>query len=181
MAKQKEEQMIFLNDKTILPWERPVPEGSVSMLKLYRASTKPKEFHGPAVLKTIVGPYVVSASAMVYTADIARKIGSDKEFEGPKYNPKEEILFIGSIQIINNRDTIMINGYVLNGRIWYAKEMPKINVLETGLLSIILNNELKPERQIAMLDMIVRGYEFQEKKEEERRRFNEDLTRGWWD
>jgi hypothetical protein len=185
MTKPKKGEMIFLYDKNILPWRTPDQEiggdpgkVSVSGLKFYRASTKPKEFHGPAVIKTIAGPYIVSASAMVYTADIARIVEGDDKFAGDKYKPEEEILFVGAIQIIDGRGAVA-DDWMLNARIWHAKKMPKTNVLETGLQAIILNNELKNERKTAMLDMIVRGYESQAKEEEELERHQQKVSRSY--
>lgn len=174
MTKTKKEQMIFLDDKTILPWETPIPKGSVSMLKHFRASTKPKEFKGCATLKSTAGHYIVSASAMVYTVDLARKIKEDDEFAGPKYKTKEEVLFTGGIQIIDGMKPVS-GGWVTNEKIWYAKPMLASEAVSEGLTSIIFNNELTEIGKRHRIDMIIRGYAHQKKEEEEWIKFNERI------
>jgi len=112
MAK-KEKPMIFLYDKTILPWSK--KDGrttdpkklSVSALRFFRASTKPKEYLGSGTFKTLAGPYLVTASALMYAVDLARKVEGQDEFAGGKYKTHEEIMFVGGIQIMDDRVPVM--------------------------------------------------------------------------
>ncbi|MFH1210644.1 MAG: hypothetical protein V1645_01890 [archaeon] len=183
MAK-KEEPMIFLEDGSILPWERPLPEGTISMLHHFQGSTKIKDYFGRGALDTERGPYVVSATAAVYLADIGRGRALAFTMEGDKKTkPEEEILFVGGIQIFKNGTVpgTKTKGLDLatNGHIWYAEKQDKLGYMDgegrftsgdlvRGLKHIILGEDKETKETIARIEMIVRGYKYQEATEERR-------------
>lgn len=182
MEAKKEWSMVFLDDRSILPWKREredTSKHSACGLDLYRGSTTLRKFHGPRTLQTKAEPYQVSASAMMYTADIARKVEGDEDFEGEKYKPKEETFFVGAIQIVDTRKNLA--NKLLVGKIWYAT--PDISYsVNYELPRIILNNEINPEKKQKRIEMIIKGYEHQRKHDEGERRIRQatQSSHGGW-
>jgi hypothetical protein len=95
-------EAVYLNNGDVLPWERPLPPGSASMLHMYNGSTTPRAMIGVDVLDETVDQFRVVASAAKYLADIAR-IPDGAQFSGcfedEKAVPEEAILFSGTIAI----------------------------------------------------------------------------------
>ena len=139
-------QPIFLCDGSILPWERPVEEGSISMLHTFNGSTNMIESLGLEALDQVVGPFRIVASAAKYLTDLARLDPRDKWRDGTKVTGKvnREVLFSGGITIY--REGVIpgtkINGYDLEceGTIWVAKTpVEQFNVLG-GLQQLTLTS-----------------------------------------
>lgn len=172
---KKEEPMIFLEDGSILPWMRPVGEGYIEspFFHMLNGSTKIKQFLEYPTLDTQVGKYTIFASAAMYLADIAR-LGKIRykldENEQPK--AEEEILFAGGIQIYQNGiipgTEIKGMDFVKAGHIWCAQKPETIPRDSDGLKRIIFGHEETTEGKEKRIEAIIRGYEYQERKEEER-------------
>lgn len=105
MVDYNREDLVFLNDKRILNWEKPRSEGSVSMLSFLNGSTKIKEFLGHEILDLGLRlgpgpsyfsiPYRVTVSAAVYKAEIARLDKNNEFGDQGAAEPEEEILCQG--------------------------------------------------------------------------------------
>jgi hypothetical protein len=148
-----EQQSVFLNDGSILPWERPLREERISMLHLYNGSTKLLEQIGFDTLDENIGPFLVRGSAAKYLADILH-LGK-YPFGEPDGDQRREILFVGGLTIYRNGKIpgTDIEGYDLerHGKIWVAKSPEDRYRSSDGLRNLILENSEGPARIEAIL------------------------------
>jgi len=178
MTKTQKEKMIFLNDKNLLSWM--TADGLKPGLEYFQGSTTLKQYFGGDFLRGGTGPYIISASAAIYLADIARKREKEEDFTGEKFKPEEEILFVGGLQIYKEgiTSTKQIKGadLVLNEKIWCAQKMDSTQAKGGGLTSLIFGNEVTNEGKAQRIESIIRGYQHLRKEEEEREKFQESIS-----
>jgi len=167
MSSKAKEEPIFLNNGSILPWERPLPPGIYSMLDNYDGKTNVMNFIGYGVFNCRLDSYRVNASAAVYRASILPTTGFLRSLpEGAK--PIDSLLFSGGIQVFQSGKIpgTEIDGedFILNGRIWtsipYESQNPQ-DALET----LILGKNKKLE--LAIVKGIILGYQTQKNNAED--------------
>ena len=133
----KKGSKIFLNDGSILQWERPLPPGTISMLYMYHGKTKPVKSFGFDVIDKKEGRYRVIASAQKFLAQIARSKGMCPADLREELKLEEEILFEGVIAIYTKGQIpgTELEGYDLirEGEIWYA-EKPSQQLVKNPVL-----------------------------------------------
>lgn len=170
---KKEEPMIFLNDRSILPWEGSLPEGRISWLHFYNGSTEIKGSIGYSTIDTQIGMYSILAGAMTYMADIVR-LGKDElaYMAEEKTKPETEIFFIGGILVSKNgivRGTKIKGMDIIQmGKIWYVQKPNRILTEGDGLRHILFGQEETIEGKEKRIEAIVRGYQYQEDQENQR-------------
>lgn len=199
MVDYNREDLVFLNDKRILDWEKPVSEENPSMLRFWNGFTKIKDFLKRESLNLDFvcygyndSPYSITASAVIYKAEIARLEGN-KEFRenGLKSKSEEEILFLGGIQIyrrgIITGTEILGEEFMMNEIIRYAekaRDTPQdpvtlLNTKPNHLAQIILGNHYNTEKQVTRrIEMIIGGYKHQHKEEENMKRLQASVRGG---
>lgn len=178
----EEKQNVFLNDGSILPWERPLREGYMSMLHMYNGSTKLVEQIGFDSLDETIGPFKIIGSATKYLADIIH-LGKDHLRFGEPVSGEEktEILFTGGLTIYREGQIpgTEIQGYDFErqGKIWIARNLEDQYKSSNGLKNLILDNTSNP---IARIEAILLGYQTQEdnKRNAQSNREHENWRRG---
>lgn len=178
----EEKQNIFLEDGSILPWERPLKEGYMSMLYMYNGSTKLIEQIGFDSLDETIGPFKIIGSATKYLADIIH-LGDDyiRMGEPVSGDEKREILFTGGLTIYRQGQIpgTEIQGYDFerHGKIWIARNPEDQYNSSNGLKNLILDNSSNP---IARIEAILSGYQTREENAEraQSRREHENWERG---
>ena len=157
---------IFLNQGSILPWERPLGEGVVSMLQFCNGSTTLVSQIGFDAINETFGDYNVIASAAKYSADIARLQSSSfvrMMLEDKTSNePKNEILFSGGISIYKFGviPGTKLRGYDLavSDKIWAGFNSSPLLLSDKGLLTLI-----KGKNPVLQIERIVAGYNAQKR------------------
>lgn len=169
----EDKQDIFLEDNSILPWERPLEEGHGSMLYAYDGSTKLVEQIkvGLDTINELVGPFRVIGSATKYLADIAHLSKHIfRNGESVSGEVKREILFSGGLSIYRNGQIpgTDIQGYYLerHGKIWIAKNPEEQFYGSDGLRNLVLGND---SNAVGRIESILHGYKTKEDREEEAR------------
>ncbi|MBR9693444.1 hypothetical protein GOV07_06000 [Candidatus Woesearchaeota archaeon] len=161
---------VYLHDTRILPWERPLPEGSISMLHMYNGSTIPREMVGLDVLDETVDRFRIVVSATKYLADVARTPEDNPHYFGGKRTiPKEVILFSGVIAIYQDGEVpgTEFAGYNLaaNGEIWIATPNNKVYSSSDGLKNLVLGES----EHLSRIEAIAQGFQSQEEAMENAR------------
>jgi hypothetical protein len=153
----KEVEPVYLQQFSILPWEKPTRPGYVSVLGMYAGSTELVNFMGLESFALEIPPYVLHASAAKYVADIARNTGL--KWDEQKVEAKREILLDGNIIAFRSGEVPGTNfqGYsvAFNGKIWAATAKSPEN---TELRELIFEGKENRERILK----IQTGYEMQE-------------------
>ncbi|MBS3072317.1 hypothetical protein J4477_00605 [Candidatus Pacearchaeota archaeon] len=172
--KNQSSNPIFLREYSLLPWERPAPEGVilVSQLGIYSGSTCLKEFLGHDSFKTTTENFHIEASASKYLADIVR-YDSQINPEDDNRLPEEELIFSGGI-LIYNRGIIPgtdIGGYNLDkmGKIWCGRKPSDLMKSSNGLNVLISGEGTKYDEVDGVIRKIIEGYRIQEDKSERAR------------
>jgi hypothetical protein len=166
---------IYLEDDSIL--ERCLfPEEYVNnymMLKKlaeYDGSTKIVKYIGTDAISDTIeeyGPYRVSATAMKYEAKISHlsQRMMKKRSDPPSQEPKDEILFSGSITIFKRAEDLPkeMNLYDLKtiGRIWIAVPQIDLYYESNGLKHLLFGRR---RGNWETIEAILEGYELQEEK-----------------
>lgn len=187
MTDKPKSESVYLNDGSILPWERPVGEGEISLLRMYNGSTTLVDFLGLEPLNVHVGEnprslddprgpstsYHLIGSAAKYLADIGR-LSKGEEFNidrGKSPEIRREILFYGNIGIyqfgIIPSTKIMGYDLVQQGRIWTANSEIEVAKIPGGLTRLILGSFGTPDQAVKRVEAVIAGYKDQE---ENRRR-----------
>jgi len=161
-------QNIFLEDGSILPWERPLKDGYMGMLYMYNGSTKLIEQIGFDSLDEAIGPFKIIGSATKYLADIIH-LGDDyfRMDEPVSGEENREILFAGGLTIYREGQIpgTEIQGYDFerHGKIWIARNPVDQYRSSEGLKNLILDNSSNP---ITRIEAILSGYQTKEENAE---------------
>ncbi|MCF7871589.1 hypothetical protein K9L97_01015 [Candidatus Woesearchaeota archaeon] len=178
----EEKQNVFLNDASILPWERPPREGYRSILHMYNGSTKLIEQIGFDSLNETIGPFRIIGSAIKYLADIIHLGDYYFRMSDPVLGEeKREILFVGGLTIYRQGQIpgTEIQGYDFerHGKIWIARNSEDQYSSSDGLRNLIVDKSLDP---IDRIEAILSGYQIQEddKRNAQSNREYENWERG---
>lgn len=178
---------IFLDDPSILPWERPLPKGSISMLRFANGKTIPVGFCGIEALNISQGIYRVGGSAAVYVADISHvPTGEESGFLWEREDrTQRELLLLGGIQIYKKGKVpgTKVNGYDLkaSGRICYSTPFGE------GYFEGLLSRVVLGSGSRSNIARIISGYEMQAKskgddleRQDRRNRTLGSMNEGKW-
>jgi hypothetical protein len=166
---------IFLNDESIIDWDRPLKPDYIKLPIQPRGYTEIVDFIGMDTVDSGTGQYRVKASAAKYLAKIMRVdpknpyLFPDEEF---KPETQEEILFSGSITVYTDGKIsgTEFDGLDLEkvGRIWIAKRPNKIVRTPEGLAYVVLGMARTEEDKNKRIRAVIRGYNHQENAKRER-------------
>ena len=176
---ESEDSNVYLNEGGILPWERPLPPGHISMLHMYEGSTNVVGYAGLDTIDELVGPFLVQVRAAKYLADIARI----NQWGGSSGELKREVLFSGGILIFKNGlipgTEIEGSDLVQDGDIWVARSATDLYAADGSLRKLIFEG-LDGEDRVKRIESIINGYKTQKEKREEAENKSryEDYQRG---
>ena len=166
MAKKKIEDVIFLEDDSIIGW-RPLKKGYIRnpLIEMCGALTEIKEYRSFDSFNIRIQDYVISGGVLMYIADLVRFDKNNLE-KREKLRPKKELFFMGGLQIFKKEviPGTNLNGFYLitNGRIWFTKEFLEDSI-NNSFYSHIFNDK-KDKGKIEIINKIIKGYGLQEKQ-----------------
>lgn len=173
MGKRKAPGPVFLNNRKILPWEKPSPPGKISLQHMYNGSTEILEFIDLDQIRGVIAPpYEVYANAVKYLAKIAPLMGllGNRTPESPGVEPVEQILFVGGIQIyragISGTELPRGLELVTNGDIWTSTQPDEYSKTSLGLNRLIFGLRESEKVRASRIKRIIEGYEIQEHNSE---------------
>jgi len=179
MKEKSKEPKIFLYEKDIILWEKPLKPGYFKSGINYNAQTNLLESLGMDTLNKSLLGYSVQATAAKYLARVIR-LGKNiyrnpsSKVEG---TPKDLILFGGNIVIYLSGKIpgTTLEGFDLEsiGDIWIAKTPTDILRSNDGLYNLIFGDETTEEGKVKRIKAILNGHE-QIKRDRESARFKRE-------